>query len=834
MTGFNIAAILTLDSKAFNAGLAKARGTAKGFATTTKNVLGGVTKAVGVMGAATAAFAALSVKTGAEFDKSMSQVAATLGKTNAEMRNEVGETDTQFGHFSGTLRDFAKFMGKNTAFSAKQSADALNYMALAGYDAQKSMNMLPNVLNLAAAGSMDLANASDMVTDASSALGLTTKETTKLVDQMARASSRSNTSVEQLGSAILTVGGTAKIMRGRTTELSAALGILADNGIKGAEGGTALRNVLNGLNSKKFEKNFGSMGVSAFDADGKMRNLKDTLADMGKAMEGMTDQEKAKLIQSTFNVRDLKSVNALLATTGQRWDELTGAIEDSEGAAGQMAETQLDNLAGDVTILKSAFEGLQISISDKLSPSFRKFVQGATGGISALTDILEGKGVNSISSFGAAIAKSIASGIPDAIKQIPNMLKGLAYASIDLSNVIGGDFTSGLLTKIGDAVESILPKVQYYGGVIIQNLIGSFTALMGRFAEVAIPMMESLASGLQKGVPILLANIMPMIANLSQGLRSNAGKLVDAGIALMLSLAKGLANSLPTLITYVPTIVTNIAGIINDNAPKILAAGVQLIIILGQGLIQALPTLVANIPQIIAAIVNAFLAFGWVGLGKSIIKNIGKGLKAAGSFIKATMKRVGKAAWNGFKYELKASVKGGASIMKALGNALKSGGQAAVKAVTRQFKKVTKPITEPFKKAYDTLKGIVQKIKDFFPIKIGNLIGGIKKPSIPSIGVTWKNAKKGIFSISYPSIHWNAKAMENPYMFNGATIFGAGEAGDEILYGRQNLLNDIAEATSASGQTVEITNYITVDGAEDPEDFADRFARQLKMDMRTT
>ena len=240
MNGFDIAAILTIDSSQFDRGLAKAKGAATSFGSGVGGVLGKVGRAAKIgfaaAGVASVGFAATAAKTGANFDKAMSQVAATMGKTNEELSKEVGSVDTQFGHFSGTIRDFAKYMGKNTKFSATQAADALNYMALAGYDTQKSMNMLPNVLNLAAAGNMGLAEASDMVTDAQSALGLSTKETTELVDKMAMAASKSNTSVSQLGEAILTVGGTAKNLKGGTTELAQALGILADNGIKGSEG----------------------------------------------------------------------------------------------------------------------------------------------------------------------------------------------------------------------------------------------------------------------------------------------------------------------------------------------------------------------------------------------------------------------------------------------------------------------------------------------------------------------------------------------------------------------------------------------------------------------
>lgn len=362
-------------------------------------VLGNAAKAVGAAlaaafaasTAAVVAFSKSSVDVGSAFDRSMSQVAATMGKTVAEVTN---------------LRDFAQEMGAKTAFSATQAADALNYMSLAGYDAETSMSVLPNVLNLAAAGSMELAAASDMITDSLSALGRDSDYATTLVDQMAAASSKANASVEQMGSAILTVGGTAKALSGGTTELNTALGLLADNGIKGAEGGTALRNVILSLTAPtdKAAAQLKELGVKALDSAGDMRSMKDIFTDLDKALSGMSDGKKTEVLNNIFNKTDLKSVNALLATNVERWDELSAAIENSKYAAERMADTQLDNLAGDVTLFQSALEGAQIVVSDALMPKLREFVQFGTEGITRVTDAFKN----------ADVAKSLAEGFRDA------------------------------------------------------------------------------------------------------------------------------------------------------------------------------------------------------------------------------------------------------------------------------------------------------------------------------------------------------------------------------------------------------------------------------------
>lgn len=320
----------------------------------------GKVAAVGLTAATVAVggFAAASVNTGMAFDSSMSQVAATMGYSVAELGDATSEASQSFNQ----LREFAQEMGANTAFSASQAADALNYMALAGYDAETSMTMLPNVLNLAAAGGIELAAASDMVTDAQSALGLSLDETSELVDKMAAASSKSNTSVQQLGDAILTVGGTAKNLSGGTTELSMALGVLADNGIKGAEGGTALRNMILSLSAPtdKAAAQLKALGVEAFDAEGNLRPLNETFGDLNGALSGLTQEQQTQALNEIFNKVDLKSVNAMLGTSAERFDELSMAIDGAWVNMGSLSES-LSDVGLDLTTMQGKLGKLGIS-----------------------------------------------------------------------------------------------------------------------------------------------------------------------------------------------------------------------------------------------------------------------------------------------------------------------------------------------------------------------------------------------------------------------------------------------------------------------------------------
>ena len=172
-----------------------------------------------------------------------------------------------------------------------------------------------------------------------------------MVDQMSKTASTTNTSVAQLGEGILTIGATAKSIKGGTAELNTALGILANNGIKGAEGGTHLRNIILSLQNPTDQAaaKMQELGVSVYDSEGNMRSMNDILGDLNTSMEGMTSEDKANIISTIFNKTDLSSVNALLANTGSTWDSLQSSIENSAGAAQQMADTQLDYLQGQFT-----------------------------------------------------------------------------------------------------------------------------------------------------------------------------------------------------------------------------------------------------------------------------------------------------------------------------------------------------------------------------------------------------------------------------------------------------------------------------------------------------
>lgn len=550
--------------------------------------LGLTAKAVGSVSAGLSAGAIASVKFGSNFEAAMSGVAATMGMTSTEINN--GSADYE------RLKQAAKDAGATTKFSASQAAEALNYMALAGYDVDESIATLPTVLNLAAAGGMDLATASDMVTDSMSALGDMAGTADSFVDKMAKTSQKSNTSVAQLGEAILTVGGTAKSMAGGVDEMNTVLGILADNGIKGAEGGTALRNMILSLSaptdtaSAKMEE----LGLSVFDAEGKMRPMNDVFNDLNDILSTMTEGEQTQVLNTIFNKVDLKSVNALLANSGERFDELSGYIADCDGAAANMADTMNNNLQGSVTILQSALEGLGIAVYEQMEEPLKEAVKVGNGYIDELSAALKENGpdglVSALGQILADIALRAAEFAPQLIELAVQLIKELAQGIIDnLPELMDAahKIADAILDGIGDlcpAIEPVTDAIQvlldnmdkvipvvvalttafvtWKTAMAISALISSVTSAVSKLtAETTL--LKGVISALGGPVTLTIAVIAGVVAAIIY-LWNNCAWFREFWIGLWEGIKEAASNALDAVVTFFTETIPNFIQSIVD------------------------------------------------------------------------------------------------------------------------------------------------------------------------------------------------------------------------------------------------------------------------------
>lgn len=398
--------------------------------------------------------ASSAIESGEDFEASMSQVAATMGMTVEEIRNGSKEYNL--------LSDAAKECGKATMFSASEAAEALNYLALAGYDAEKSAATLPKVLNLAAAGGLDLAYASDLVTDSMAALGLETSQLDTYIDEMARTSQRSNTSVAQLGEATLVCAGTVSLAQQSLETMNTELGILANNGIKGAEGGTHLRNIILSLSAPtdKAAVAFKQMGLKIEDSNGNMRDLNDIMIDLNSAMSRMSSQEKTQMISRIFNKTDIAAVNALLKGTGDEYNNLYAEINNCSGAAAAMADTLNYNLKGKITILLSALEGLGISAYEIFDDEMKSAVDSATEAVGSLQRSMDNGDLGvSMRKFSESLGKLVEGAAEFGEEALPVVIDGLTWvldnSDLIIAGITGIAAANLQMNVVGPAVEKV-------------------------------------------------------------------------------------------------------------------------------------------------------------------------------------------------------------------------------------------------------------------------------------------------------------------------------------------------------------------------------------------
>lgn len=566
MADYSVTGDTSLDTSGFTKGISS-------MTVAAGNLISDLVKTAG---SKLAGLAQSSVGVGMTFDASMSQVAATMGTTVDQISN---------------LTKVAKEMGSTTKFTATQAADALNYLALAGYDANKAAEVLPSVLNLAAAGGMDLAYASDLVTDAMASLNLEANKQNvdDFGNKLAMAASKANANVSQLGEAILTVGGTAANLKGGTTELTTALGLLANVGIKSAEGGTHLRNIILALQSPTDDaaKKMQALGLQVYDAQGNMRGLDEILGDLNAAMQGMTQGQKDSIINQLFNKTDLAAVNGLLAAQGEQWDTLAAQIDAADGAMGQMAETQIDNLQGAMTILSSAFEGLQLAVYDELEPTLTDVVKWGTDCISQLSTALTEGGPEAMMQAAGSILSDLASGIAE---QLP-----------------------GLMTT---GVEIITQ--------LAEDIVAATPAMLDTAAEV----LGALVQGIIDAIPDLITSATEVVTGFVDYLGDNADAIVDAGVQIMESLVTGIANNLPALITSAAGLIAEFAAALIEHLPDILSCGAELLATLAQGIIRSLENLAEAALACIAKLIGVWDGSmdEWGHIGENIVQGIINGI----------------------------------------------------------------------------------------------------------------------------------------------------------------------------------------------------------------
>ena len=392
-----------------------------------------------------------AVKTAADFDSAMSKVAAVSGATGKDFDD---------------LRSKAREMGAKTKFSATEAAEAMNYMAMAGWKTGDMLGGIEGVMNLAAASGEDLATTSDIVTDALTAFGLTAADSGHFADVLAAASSNANTNVSMMGETFKYCAPVAGALGFSVEDTAEAIGLMGNAGIKASQAGTSMRSIMTNLTGdvKLSGAAIGDVTIATTNADGSMRSLSAILADCRVAFGGMTEAEKANNAEALVGKNALSGFLALMNAAPEDIEKVSGAVNNCKDAAKNMADTMQDNLEGQLTILKSQLQELAISFGDLLMPAVRSIVSGLQG----MVDVLNA--------------------MPDGVKRVIMIVALLAAALGPVLIIIGKT-----LSAIG-TIMTWAPK-----------LAGAISAVKGAFAALSATMMAN-------PIAIVIAAIAALVA----------------------------------------------------------------------------------------------------------------------------------------------------------------------------------------------------------------------------------------------------------------------------------------------------------------------------------
>lgn len=384
---FSVKAILSAKDSNFSSTMKACSGYAENLKSTLTSGIGfGAmaaigSKAVSVVGNGLKSLTTGAISAGTNFESAMSSVASISGATGNDLKE---------------LTSKAKQMGATTQFSATEAANAMEYMAMAGWKTKDMVSGIGGIMNLAAASGADLARTSDIVTDALTAFGKSASDSGIFADVMAAASSNANTNVEMMGETFKYVGAVAGAMGYSIQDIALATGLMANSGIKGSEAGTALRSVITRMAkpTKESSAAMKKLGLSMTDSKGRMKSFGTIMKDMRKGMKGMTEDQKASYAAMLGGQEAMSGVLAIANASEKDFNKLSKAIDNSKNAAQNMAKVKLDNLKGDVTILQSSMEGLGITIFDQVGGNLRGLVGTATDVVGKINEKLSnGKGI---------------------------------------------------------------------------------------------------------------------------------------------------------------------------------------------------------------------------------------------------------------------------------------------------------------------------------------------------------------------------------------------------------------------------------------------------------
>ncbi|SDX65313.1 phage tail tape measure protein [Salimicrobium album] len=667
---------------------------------------------------------AAAVKTGIDFDDSMAKVQAVSGATSGDMEQ---------------LRNKAKEMGKTTKFSASESADALNYMALAGFDTKQMMGALPGVMNLAAASGEDLSSVSDIVTDSLSAFGLKAKDSAKMADVLAATSANANTDVAGLGNAFKYVAPVAGSLGFTMQDTSKAIGLMANNGIKGEKAGTALRTMMTNLAkpTSAMKDKMQQLGISLTNSEGEMKTFDQIMQELRGSFSGLSKEQQASAAATIFGKEAMSGALSVINTSQEDYDKLSGSISKSEGAAQKMSETMEGQLGGTLRRIKSGLEGFAISIYEIMRPALEKGAEKVQQFVNWLNDLSPKFKIVAlaVAGFGAAIGPLLVAGgllvgllgnmmtalapVARSIAKAGGMLKWLRLGLTALTGPVG--ITIGIIASLAAGFTLAYKKSETFRNFInrlmskIKELAQQGLAKLKEALKVVVTFFKDQLQVLREfwrkneaTIVEALTNIGNIVSKVMKAIFAVIDFVMPAVLALIKSVWGNIKGVISGALDVIMGLVKVFAGLFTGNFSK-----------MWEGIKQVFTGALQGIWNFVQLMFWGKLLKGVVSLGKLLlssfkgswksilnaitgfVKNIVSGVRnrfsAMGSWISNTFSKLGQTVGNIWSF-LKNSV---INIVKNL-----------VSGARNRFSNFVSRIGDMFRGFWQTVKNIWTSLKD--------------------------------------------------------------------------------------------------------------------------
>lgn len=640
-----------------------------------------------------------SVKTAADFEAAMSKVAAVSGATGSDLE---------------ALTKKAREMGSKTKFSASEAAEAMNYMAMAGWKTEDMLSGIEGVMNLAAASGEDLATTSDIVTDALTAFGLSAQDSGHFADVLAAASSNANTNVSMMGETFKYCAPIAGALGFSVEDTAEAIGLMANAGIKSTQAGTSLRTIMTNLSGevKICGENIGEVTVATTNADGSMRDLSDILADCRTAFSGLSESEKAAAAESLVGKNAMSGFLALMNAGEGDIAKLSGAIDNCNGAAQSMADTMNNNLEGQLTILKSQLQELAISFGEILLPAVKKIV----GWVQGFIDVLN----------------SLPDGVKETIVTVALIAAALGPVLIIIGKIITAVGTiMTIVPKVVGVIKAVKTAFLALNATMLANpivlIIAAIAALVAafiylwnncdEFRQFWIDLWESI-----KEIAVAVWEALKEFFGAAwEFIKTTAETVWNALAGFFTGLWEGIKNTFTTVVNAISNFLSTMWNTIKSVAETIWNAISTFFTTIWNGIKTVVTTVVTAI--------STFLTTAWNTI-KTVIMTVLNAIKTVFSTVWNAIKNVVTTVINGIKNTITTVWNGIKNTVTTVVNAIKTAVSTAFSAMWNGIKNtisgIYNTIKNGFTNAVNFIKNLASSAFSWGADIINGIVNGIK------------------------------------------------------------------------------------------------------------